>query len=166
MDDLVARFVDLSQQVDAGRPGRDFSVVEDELMGYEDTPLETALYDSVHAIENHLEQHPESLTSERLAALLRGVLSCRSGVDGYRARLMRYAGDYGDESSPIAYYLTLVLRAVARTLRQLESGAQAIVDGVPRELWESKVTLYYTVGPCEKVDLEETIETHLHYPLL
>ncbi|MBN1936506.1 MAG: hypothetical protein JW934_17725 [Anaerolineae bacterium] len=42
MRECVERLYNLSQQVATGQGGREFSIVEDEPWGYEETPLELA----------------------------------------------------------------------------------------------------------------------------
>ena len=157
----VDRFHELSCRIAAGRAGTDFAVVEDELMGYEDTPLETELAGCVQEIARQMEADPSELTPALLERLLHGILACQPGVTGYRARLMRYAGDYGDESSPVNYPLLTLARALGATVRNLGAAGEQLLAAVLPGLLDHKLTLYYSIGNCEQADLEYTLREHL-----
>jgi hypothetical protein len=155
------RFHELSCRVAAGRAGTDFAVVEDELMGYEDTPLETELAGCVREIARQLEDDPTALTPALLERLLCDMLACQPGVTGYRARLMLYAGDYGDESSPVNYGLVTLARALGAAARRHGEAGEELLAAVPPTLLRSKLTLYYHIGNCEQADVEYTLAEHL-----
>lgn len=157
----VERFAEVGNRIAAGRRGEDFAVVEDELMGYESTPLETELAGCVQEIARQLETDPGELTPALFETLLRGMLACQRGVTGYRARLMRYAGDYGDESSPVNYPLVTLARALGATVRNLGPAAEQLLAALVPGLLDHKLTLYYSIGNCEEAELEYTLREHL-----
>lgn len=157
----VERFVGLGNRIAAGRRGEDFAVVEDELMGYENTPLETELAGCVQEIARQSEKDPGGLTPALFETLLRGMLACQPGVTGYRARLMRYAGDYGDESSPVNDWLLTLARALGAAVRSLGPAGEELLAAVPSGLLDRKLTLSYSIGACEEAELEYTLREHL-----
>jgi hypothetical protein len=80
----------------------DLCVVEDELHGYVTTSLERRAVAAMEAVSEAIRRDPGILDGPILEGVLRCALQLQLGVDSYRARMLKAAGDYADESSPIA----------------------------------------------------------------
>jgi HEAT repeat protein len=134
LSELTAALATLNDELAQGKPGVDFLVLPDEEGGYQQTPLEERMRATIAALVAVLAGDPGGLTENSLERLCREIPRLQPGVDGFRARMTTGAGDFEDETSPIALATGRFVAGLKQALAELEAQDVFPLEALPREL--------------------------------
>ncbi|TFG33847.1 hypothetical protein EU527_06350 [Candidatus Thorarchaeota archaeon] len=146
---LFSELVCISQTIQSGRKGIDFLVLEndDEMYGYQTTPLEEEFCNIVTKIVELLEEKGESLLSNHpqlACSVIKAIVHVQPAVDAYRSRMFRYATDWGSEVSPIAGCQRELLLCIKDTLSKISMEDNEKISSIlTDELKNSHILTYY-----------------------
>lgn len=130
MSTVLDSFLDVANRIQQGKAGTDFLIIKNECEGYENTPLEMELVHAFDALETELRKSPTDLSSTELEKLLLGLTNLAPAADGYRARMLKGAGDYADEDSTAKYVGEKVIALIRDCLREAEKTDRFPLVGV------------------------------------
>ncbi len=151
---LLTSFLELasvSEEIGRGTSGVDFLVLEnnDEMYGYEQTELEKRFCVSVdNAIESVEESESAAVreSSQIICIALVALVRAQPAADAYRARMFRYATDWGSEISWVSACSNRLLHMVRKLLGQMTQETRtAIARVIPNEVRNASIHSYFFV---------------------
>jgi len=140
------------ERIHSGIKGKDFLVLEkdDEMYGYDRTPLETDFCSAVGKVLTLLEERGPTLLNaspEYGFDIITALVQTQPAVDAYRSRMFRYATDWGSEVSPVGNCQREFFIRFRELLPKLkEESKRKMYDKIPNHMRTKNIVTYYWTG--------------------
>lgn len=164
---VFTRLQAITDRVRSGVKGEDFLVLEDgdEMKGYEPTELEEEYENIVEMITSYMDTRSAPVVAKQpevITTIIGSLVGVQPAVDAYRARMLRYATDWGSEVSPIGNWSRILYNSIRPIVDSMSIGDRRILfNALPDGIRRASIQYVYWTQPDTHDSYSLSIRTML-----